>query len=382
MKIVYCTDTICYRGGIQSITISKANALAEIEGNEVWILVTDVAGDTVRPLSPKVHVIDLQVRYYEYDWKSKWHVLKSIVLKRKQHRKKLDKILNEILPNIVVSTGTSEKYILPTLKVTSKPKFIREIHFFTNYRRAAANGLFETVMAVLGDYWDYGIMIQRYDKIVVLTNEDKETNWKNDDKVVVIPNLNTLSTEKYSKQTEKTVISVGRLTSQKNFSSLINIWRLVSEKHPDWNLVIYGDGALRSELDNLISKYELSEKVKLMGYAPDISSRYAEASLYVMSSLFEGFGLVIIEAMSCGLPVVSYACPCGPKDIIEDGKDGFLLRIGDEEGMAGKVCQLIENEDLRRNMSEAAKTKANHYNISSVIDQWMTLFNEILKTNI
>ena len=102
MKIVYCTDSICYAGGIQRITIAKANALSQIEGNEVWIIVTDNKQKPVLPINPEVHIIDLDINYFEDDWKSKLHVIKGILIKRKQHRKKLKTVLNQINPDIVI----------------------------------------------------------------------------------------------------------------------------------------------------------------------------------------------------------------------------------------------------------------------------------------
>lgn len=143
MKIVYCTDSICYAGGIQRITVTKANALAHIEGNEVWIIVTDNKQKPVLPIDEKVHLIDLDVNYFEDDWKSKWHVLKGIFIKRKEHKKRLQVALNEIRPDIVISTGTSEKNFLPGISINSKPKFIREIHSNKKYRILSATNTFQ-----------------------------------------------------------------------------------------------------------------------------------------------------------------------------------------------------------------------------------------------
>lgn len=255
MKIVYCTDSICYAGGIQRITISKANALSQIEGNEVWIIVTDNKQKPVLPIDSKVHIIDLDINYFADDWKSKWHVLKGIFIKRKLHKKKLTVALNEIRPDIVISTGTSEKNFLPGISsISSKPAFIREIHNTKNYRSLAATNVFYKTLAFLGDIIDYNIYIKKYHRIVVLTNEDKETNWKYDDNVVVIPNPLTSPCTLQSSLENKTVIAVGRLVPQKNFSSLIEAWVHVAEKHPDWTLEIWGEGHLRIELENLIAK--------------------------------------------------------------------------------------------------------------------------------
>ena len=116
MRIAYCLNSIRYLGGIQRVTIVKANALADISDNEVYIIVSDNReGRIVHPLSPKVHLIDLAVNYYQDDWKSKWHVLKGIVVKRRKHKKKLAKVLHEINPDIVISVGQSEKNMIPAI---------------------------------------------------------------------------------------------------------------------------------------------------------------------------------------------------------------------------------------------------------------------------
>lgn len=379
MKIVYCTDTVCYPGGIQRITIAKANALADIEGNEVWIVVTDNKRSTpVLPISEKVHLVDLDVNYYEDDWKSKLHVLKGIFVKRREHKRKLKKLLNSIQPDIVISTGTSEKNFLPSLKISSFPAFIREIHFTSNYRYLAANGCFERISAIISNIFDYRFFISRYDRVVLLSNEDKELHWKGNDKVIVIPNMLIRTNKLPSSLITKTVITVGRLVVQKNFSSIIRVWKIVHQCHPDWKLEIWGEGQQKTILQYQIDNDNLSDCIFLMGYTNDIFSVLSKASLFVCSSLFEGFGLVIVEAMSCGLPVVSYACPCGPQDIINNERDGFLIPSGNEQMMANRIIYLIENEDIRRQMGAFALEKSKEYSMDIIIHRWMSLFTELI----
>lgn len=378
MKIVYCTDSVCHAGGIQRITVAKANALADIEGNEVWIVVTDnKRPKPVLPISEKVHLVDLDVNYFENDWKSRLHVLKGIFIKRREHKRKLQQFLNTISPDIVISTGTSEKNFIPRMKVASNPSFIREIHSVSNYRLLVAHGWFEKLSAWAGDIIDYHYYIRKYVKIVVLTDEDKQLHWKKNDKVKAIPNPLTTEHNKRSTLKSKTVITAGRLTAEKNFASLINAWQTVNKHHPDWKLEIWGEGSLRNELQQQIDDLQLRDSASLMGYTDDIISKFADASIFVCTSKFEGFGLVIVEAMSCGMPVVSYACPCGPKDIITEGKDGYLVPPGDEERLAERICFLIEHEEKRREMGNAAAEKSKQYAIEPIIRQWMTLFHEL-----
>lgn len=379
MKIVYCTDSICYPGGIQTVTITKANALSKIEGNEVWIIVTDNKREPIENIEKNVHLIDLDINYYEDDYKSKWHILKGIFIKRKQHKNKLRNILNDIGPDIIVSTGTSEKFFLPNIKINSNPQFIREIHFTRNYRSLNARNLFEKISAKIGDFIDYKLSIKRYNSIVVLTEQDKNENWENNKKIIAIPNPIKSLPYKTSTIENKKVIAAGRLTHQKNFASLIRSWNSVVNNHPDWSLEIYGNGAEYNNLLTLISNLKLEKHVFLKGHSYNILEEMANASIFTLTSTFEGFGLVIVEAMSCGLPVISYNCPCGPKDIISDGTDGFLVPLNDEQCLAEKINLLIENEALRKQMSEAALIKSQKFTAKEVISIWMNLFNTLKK---
>ena len=174
-------------------------------------------------------------------------------------------------------------------------------------------------------------------------------------------------------------IAVGRLVNQKNYESLIRAWAIVYQHHRDWRLEIWGDGALRKCLEELICRLNLEAAVSLKGYTDDIQSKYISASFLVCSSLFEGLPLMMIEAMSAGLPIVSYDCPCGPKDLIQDGKNGFLVPIGDEALLAERICQLIEDEYLRQNMGAAALERAKDFSLEKVLPMWTSLFKELMK---
>jgi len=377
MRLVYCTDSICYLGGIQRITIAKASALANIPGNEVWIVVTDNCKDIVLPINPDVHIINLNVNYFEDDWKGKLYVLKGILYKRIIHKKRLTAALEQIQPDIVIATGTSEKNFLPSIHISSKPIFVREIHNYKYYRRAAANNWFSKLLAIGGDFIDYKLHIHKYDRIVVLTEEDKLTNWRGNPRVCSIPNPLTIKSAQKSSYQNKTVIAAGRLTYQKNFASLISIWKSIHSSHPDWKLEIWGSGGCQGQLTMLIDKLNLRNSVFLKGYSPDVISRMAEASLFALTSTFEGWGLVIVEAMSVGLPVVAYQCPCGPKDIISDNEDGYLIPLGDENLFAKRLSVLMDDVNLRITMGNSAIQKSETYYIENVTKKWMELFTQI-----
>lgn len=378
MKIAYCLNSISHVGGIESVTVAKANALAD-SGNEVYVIVTDhIDGAGLSAgLSSSVHLVDLGVNYYDDDWKSKWNVLKGFFVKRREHKRRLAEALQAIAPDVVISVGQSEKYMLPEIK--GGWVSVREQHYPKDFRRraAASRSVFYKIAACISDFYDYRCKIGEYDRIVVLTNEDRTANWGKTDKVSVISNPITFRSGAVSPLTAFKVVAVGRLAAQKNFLSLIRAFRMVADRHPDWTLEIYGDGSEREMLQNAISELGLEKSVSLCGKTTEVRQKMLETSCFVLSSRYEGMPLVMLEAMSCGLPVVSYDCPCGPKDIITDGVDGFLVPAGDERMLAERICRLIENPELRAGMGASALAKSENYRIENIVQMWTELFERL-----
>lgn len=376
MRVVYCLDSIKNTGGIQRVTVTKANALTTIPNYEVWIIVADNSGEGMFVLSPAVHFVDLKVNYYEDDWKSRWYVLKGIFFKRRTHKKRLAVLLNHIHPDVVVAVGQSEKFFLPRIK--GDWATVREFHFTRDYRRRIAKNWFDITSAWMGDLTDR-VALRKYDRIVLLTSEDKELNWRKKSCISVIPNPSGLCTGNCASLEDKRVIAVGRLSYQKNYASMIRAFSDVAKRFPEWRLDIYGDGDERDSLKQLISELSLENIVNLRGSTQNVYGEMLHSSLLTLSSRFEGLPMVLIEAISCGLPVVSYACPCGPKDIITDGVDGFIVPVGDEKMLADRICKLIENDSLRRKMGAAAQEKSRQYSLDRIIPMWMDLFEELVR---
>ncbi len=378
MKIAYCLNSIRFLGGIQRVTITKANSLSKIPGNDIYVIVTDNRnGINMGELNSKVHLIDLDINYYEDDWKSKFHVIKGILIKRIQHKKRLTKVLNEINPDIVISVGQSEKNMVPNIK--GNWKTIREFHFVRDYRKRHAHNFIEKTLAWGGDFIDEHLILKKYDRIVVLTKEDLRTNWKRFHHVTSIPNPNTITCVKKSSLTNKTVCTFGRLNDQKNYGDLIKAFRIVVNRHSDWILNIYGDGEEKEKLKQIIKLLHLEGNVFLKGYSSSIENELTQSSIAAYTSKSEGFLLAIIEAMECGIPVVSYASPFGPKDIISEGRDGYLVEVGNKEKLADRICNLIEDDELRQKMGKAASEKARNYTTKIIITQWMALFQKLVK---
>jgi glycosyltransferase involved in cell wall biosynthesis len=175
----------------------------------------------------------------------------------------------------------------------------------------------------------------------------------------------------------KTVYAAGRFRAQKGFDLLIPAWAEVAKAHPDWTLRLRGRGALEGELLALVEQHELNGTLTLEGPAEDIGSDMAAASVFVLPSRFEGFPLILLEAMSKGMGVVSFDCPTGPADIIDDHRNGLLVPAEDVEGLARALREIIEDAELRRRMADAAVETAQEYTIEAIGPLWEELFAEL-----
>ena len=186
---------------------------------------------------------------------------------------------------------------------------------------------------------------------------------------------------RYSDVSPHRVIAVGRLDYQKGFDRLIQAWELIqkSGRYSDWQLDIFGQGEWRKMLQQAVDDKGLSDSVLINQPTQDIGKEYAGSSMLVMSSHYEGFPMVMIEAMACGLPVVSFDYKCGPRDIIQDGQNGLIVTDGDIQGLADAMMRLMNDESLRKQMSERAKKVVDIYSEKTVMKQWTELFESLVK---
>lgn len=376
MKIVYCTPSLYIAGGVERVLTSKMNWLVEHTDMEVYVVLTDGVGkDPYYPLDPRVKVIQLGI-----DFEELWHLSflkKGLVYLKKQHRykKELERVLMQLRPDITDTLMRREVNFLPKIKDGSHK--VGELHVNRkNYRNFEAN---ETnwLKRIFEKLWMRQLLnkIKKLDRFVVLSDEDAR-NWQELSNVEVIPNpLPQLYSQRSTLENKK-VVACGRYVYQKGFDILIEAWKKVSSMHPDWQLNIYGKGE-REPYQRLVDESGLNATLHLCEATTDIESKYAESSIFVLSSRFEGFGMVLIEAMNCGVPCVSFACPCGPSDIITDGVDGLLAANGDAEQLAEKICWMIEHEAERKAMGQKAYDASFRYTIDSTMERWKALFERL-----
>ncbi|BES61455.1 glycosyltransferase family 4 protein [Dysgonomonas capnocytophagoides] len=378
MKIVYCMIDSSSSGGMERSICTKANYLADVCRYDITIITTD-RGE--RPnffnFSTAIRFIDLGINYKELQQKSFIKGVFSQIRKRKLHKERLEQVLNELKPDICISTCTHEFTILPRIHDGSRK--IAEFHFCRPYKEIEYSLLPVSYLTRLKALWgekNKYRYVGKYDAFVVLTEEDKK-RWSEFSNVEVIPNVLSFYPENYSSYSQKRVISVGRLSPQKAFHHLVDIWKIVNEKHPDWVLDIYGEGREYDSIAEKIKIEGLSGKVFLHNPVQNIEDAYQQASIYVMSSLYEGFGLVLAEAMAYGLPCVSFDCPSGPSEIISNDRNGYIVPVGEVNLFAEKIISLIENEELRKQKGNMAHADIKRFLHDNVMPDWIHLFEKM-----
>ena len=383
MKIVYCINCILGTGGMERVLVNRVNYLVEKFDYEIYIVTSDEKNDK-KPffkLNPKVKIIPLEINLFE-------GLHHNFFIRKYQLRKKTDmflnkltKVVNEIKPDVLVSMGDHSRGIV--WKVNYPCKKYVENHFNKKYiieGREISDK--ETLKKKVKNFYrekKAKKLIENYDAFLVLTEEDKinwEGNRKNNKKIKVINNPLTFYPEQNSLLDGKTIISLGKLHEQKGYDLLIDVWEKVNKVFPEWTLKIYGEGEERKKLQEKIDRKGLDTCFKLMGKTENVYEKLLESSLYVMSSRYEGMPMVLIEAMSCGLPLISFDCPCGPKDIIKNGENGYVCSFGNLDEMANKIITLIQNDNLRKKMGEKSKELSKNYSEEKIMKQWKELYEE------
>lgn len=376
MKIIYCTHSTCNPGGMERVLLNKVTYLSQLPGWKVAVVTTDQhQRPPFYPFPEKVRMTDLGINYSEDNEKRAWKKITGYLRKRKEHKRKLTALLLKEKPDIVVSLYPSESSFIPDIKDGSKK--VLELHyckfFRLQYGRRGLLGWIDKLRTRQDEQ-----IVRRFDKFVVLTNEDRGY-WGNLPNIEVIPNAAMHVSDAYSDVMNKRVIAVGRLDYQKGFDRLIQAWQLVQHtgKFTDWKLDIFGQGEWREMLQQMIDKAELQNTVCLNRPTKQIGEEYVKSDLLVMSSNYEGFPMVMIEAMACGLPVVSFDYKCGPKDIIQPGINGLLVPNGDIQALADAMMKVMEDEAYRKMLSQNARKVVDTYSEQAVMSQWIRLFTSI-----
>lgn len=377
MKLIYCTHSTYNPGGMERVLLNKVTYLSQLPGWEVAVVTTDQhQRPPFYPFPEKVRMTDLDINYSDDNDKGAWKKITGYLRKRKEHKRKLTALLLKEKPDIVVSLYPSESSFIPDIKDGSKK--VLELHyckfFRLQYGRKGLLGWIDKLRTRQDEQ-----IVRRFDKFVVLTNEDRGY-WGDLPNIEVIPNAAMHVSDAYSDVMNKRVIAVGRLDYQKGFDRLIQAWEWVQHtgKFTDWKLDIFGQGEWREMLQQMIDKAELQNTVCLNRPTKQIGEEYVKSDMLVMSSNYEGFPMVMIEAMACGLPVVSFDYKCGPKDIIQSGINGLLVPNGDIQALADAMMKVMEDEAYRKMLSLNARKVVDTYSEQAVMAQWIRLFTSII----
>lgn len=381
LKIVYCTPALYLAGGMERVMTLKANYFAEHLGYDITIVITDGKGkEPFYALSDKVKVVNLDIGFEELWNQPFWKKVILYLKKQRQYKRKLTDCLMELRPDITISMLRREINFINSIKDGSHK--IGEIHInrahFRNFEEKDNN----FVKNLFSKFWMNTLLgkLKQLDKFVVLTESDKKA-WQELDNVEVISNPLSFAPTTVCSHSNKRVIAVGRYCHEKGYDHLLQAWAIVQKRCPDWRLDVFGDGD-RNAYEALIDQLGIDRsRCKLNQRTQSIQQEFEQSAISVCSSRFEGFGLVIIEAMACGVPVVSFDCPWGPRTIICNGEDGILVENGNVDQLADALLKLMADDQLRTSMGSKAKVNVQRFSIEVIGDKWKKLFEEIVGNN-
>lgn len=364
MRIAYCIHALHNCGGTEGVLVRKANYLAAVKGWEVFIITAHQHGRAnAFAVDPAVKLIDLD----RNDSSPLW---------RTGYIPALDHCLKAIRPDIAIAVNGKAMYAFP--HCTDGSRKVAEFHF------PREKYILKYGKKPLGmKYAEFRTRqvartAARMDAFVVLTRKDLEAWLPEVPCAAQIYNPNIETGNAQSQLSNKVMVAAGRLSFEKNYPDMLEVWARVIEKHPDWTLKIYGDGPERASLETMVAQRFKDANVRLMRHTDNVPAALMESSGLLLTSRYEGLSLILVEASSLGVPPISYDCPKGPAEIIEDGTNGYLVRQGDVEEMARKICMLIESEELRREMGAQAKINSERFSIAAIMNQWEELFNELI----
>jgi glycosyltransferase involved in cell wall biosynthesis len=364
MKLLYITNGINASGGLERVLSIKASYLADHYDYEVTILsLNDNQLNPFYDFSDKIKMLSIPVT---------GNPLQYINL----YCNGLKQIVNQIKPDVVsVCDDGLKGFFVPKI-IRGRIPIIYERHasINLNFKRESSNLVFSIKNII-----KYALMKRaaiKFKKFIVLTKGNLK-EWKGDN-LRVIANPLSFYTDVFASLEEKRVIVVGSHGFNKGYDLLLLAWKNVAEKYQDWNLEIYGKIDNNGTYQNQAEALGLKNSVTFFNPVKDIQNKYLRSSIMILPSRSEGFGMVLIEAMACGVPCVSFDCPQGPADIIQNGVDGFLVENGNTQELASKIIKLIEEKNLRKQMGAKAKQNVKRYLPEVIVKQWDELFKSLV----
>lgn len=356
-NICFFISSINKTGGTERVCISIANKLSQL-GYRVTIL-SMYGKEPFFKVDSKVSLI--QVYQNKYPFKL---FLPLVILTLRSK-------ISKIKPDVLINVDTAMFIYSFVSALGLKLKNVVWEHFNFN---SALNSKVRVIARRLA---------ARYSNAIITLTQKDNNNWRHqlDCKapLITIHNPSPFSNlSGYSQIKNLIVLSVGRLTYQKGFDRLLDVWEIVqNNNYLSWKLHIVGSGELKEQLKQKIEDLKLNNSVKLFPATDQIETHYQTASIYCMTSRFEGFPMVLLEAQSFGLPLVSFDCETGPSEIIKNNENGILVKNGDQEAMAKSLMLLIDTPEKRLATEKKAYENSLQYNIDIIIKSWINLFDTL-----
>lgn len=377
MKVFYVYTALVIKGGTDRVLTEKANWLAE-HGYEVGIITdTQMGRPPVFPLSSNVNLINLDVDFskeYGHNLLKRTYLYYRLM---SEYKRKIKTVLDAEKPDILITTMGRDLDFLTDLYKDGT--IIGEAHttkhFLRNFHLLEQRGFPYKQIAW---YWRRKMdkSVRKLKCVVLLTKEDAES-WQGITRTYVIPNALPFELSEASNLQSKQAIAVGRYNNAKGYEYLVEAWQIVHQKHPDWTIHIYGSGELKEQVKSLIEGSNMQDTMLMHEPTDNIREKYLESSICVVSSRYEGFSMVILESMVCGVPVISFDCPHGPRNIIRNGEDGILVEYLNTQALADSICQLIEHPKLRIELGKKAQENIQRFSRDRIMKLWTNLFEEL-----
>lgn len=359
MILLYITNGINGSGGLERVLSVKASYLADHYNYQVHILVLN-----------NTH----QNPFYEFSDQIKYHSISvggNPMQYWKSYKRGIRKVVNEVQPNIISVCDDGLKGFFVPQFLKTNARIIYERHVSKLIEARDNQNLFKNTLTKF-KWFLMEKLAKSYDRFIVLTEGNKK-EWHSLKNMQAIENPLPFESEVISSYQNRTVICVGKISYQKGQDLLSKSWEIVHSKYPAWELHLYG-----KENINFYDTNNLNHNIHYFQPEKNIGEKYLNSSIYVMSSRFEGFGMVLIEAMEYGLPCVSFDCDYGPADIIDDGVDGYIVEKENTDELAQKLINLIEDEKLRKQMGRKAKENVKRYSAEEVVKKWDDLFKSLI----
>ena len=359
-KILIILRDITEHGGGERVCANLSNALMEV----------GIQNLNNKDLQAKKYHVDILSFYKQnnapfYEIKSQVTYLSHATMKHKGIFKKLFhkliyrfylnhkalRYIESTKPDIILA---NDGIFRPTSKIASA-KYLRLWHL--NF--ISQKSIFES-----------------FDSLIIPSSKEIDKWKETHSNVCIVPNFLPYFPKTLSSHRNKRILALGRMTAQKDFSRLIDIYHLIAKDFLEWELVIAGDGELRDSLVQKVEQLGMQECVKILPFSKDVQSLYHSASIYAMTSVFEGFGMVLAEAASYGIVSIAFDINAGPSDIIEDNVSGFLIKERDNRIFADKLALLMGDESLRKKMGESARNiMEKRFSKEAVLQKWQEIFD-------